>query len=471
MTDKYGPLRKKLEVIIQAAAFIGVILLILSPIIQWIERIYLLMTGKGVIFSEYTINIMGDSIEVYQEMMRSIQSIVSLLSKIIAGSCLIYVLLSVKKFNDKLNRWLIAAIPLIIFACYAAAIYLVTEIRGETQFDKLPNYYLGDTIFEFMRHPFTYFFCGIFVLKDKLRKVIAYTLTLSATVLNAAALIDWWIVPNRCFTGKWCSAIFNNPNHYSYYLAISIICMGMLFIYEKKALYKTFLGACFALGMTALIAADSLGSYLAVAITVILIGVYCFLHERDRLGSVLVLIAIMIAINLMLSMLVDTLFSSIIRTFFDVGRIISDPTGSDNAGTRRWGLWKAAVKLIAERPLTGWGIEGYEEGETAHCEPLQYGVNFGIPVVVLHLTAIATVMVETFIKKKKLPKTTLLCFCCTFTYLVGSMVGVAIFYTTPFMYVFLGLTYAEVAKSFVGEGKDTKISTDSAENSALLNEE
>jgi hypothetical protein len=38
---------------------------------------------------------------------------------------------------------------------------------------------------------------------------------------------------------------------------------------------------------------------------------------------------------------------------------------------------------------------------------------------------------------------TLVCFCAMVGYFTGSMFGVAVYYTTPFFYIFLGLTYAE----------------------------
>lgn len=468
LTEKYEALKPKLEKVIQVAAFMGVLLLILSPLIQWGERIYLLKTGRGVLFTEFVYNEMGDSIEVYQEMMRTLQSVVSLLAKIIAGAALIYGLLSLPKLREEWKNYLKAAVPLIVFAAYAAGIYLVTNIRGFTEFDAMPNYYMGDTIYEFMRHPFTYFFCGMLVLKGKWRKVLIIIFELSAMIMNVASMIDKWVVSNSCFTGLKGSAIFNNTNHYGYYLAIVVICAALLFIYEDRAVFKTFHAANMALGMAAMISTGSLGPYVAVIFTLISFAVYCFKCERKRLKWVIIALGIIIAINLMMSMLVESLVSSMIRTVFDLGNIISDPSGSDDAGSGRWELWKQAVSDISRRPLLGWGIERYEVGGTAHCEPLQYAVNFGIPVTVLHAAAIAVVMVETFIKKKKLSKMTLLCFCCTFSYIISAMFGVAIFYTTPFFYIFLGLTYAEVGKSFFLKEEKFDNSTLSEENGTIL---
>lgn len=464
---KYEALKPKLEKVIQAAAFIGVAVLMLSPLFQWAERIFLLKTGRGVLFTEFVYNEMGDSIEVYQEMIRTTQSVVALMSKLIVGALFIYVFLSLRK-QKNVKSYLLAALPLIIFAAYAAGIYAVTRIRGFTTFDALPNYYLGDTIYDFMRHPFTYFFCGMFIFKDRARRLLINIFSVSAMILNAASMMDRWVIHNRCFTGLKGSAIFNNTNHYGYYLAVAIVCMALQFVYEDKPLYKVFHGANTALGMAALISTNSLGPYVAVTFTLLLFAVYCFRNEKDRFRWALIALAITVVINLMMSFIVETFMASIIRTVFDFGNIIADPSGNDDAGSGRWELWKAAVGYISRKPLCGWGIEGYEEGSTAHNEVLQYAVNFGIPVTALHIAAITVVMAETYIKKKKLSKMTLLCFCCTFSYIISAMFGVAIFYTTPFLYIFLGMTYAEVAADIASGNKNETSSTGGGENIAIL---
>lgn len=472
MIEKYEALKPKLEKLIQVAAFIGVAVAILSPMFQWAERLYMLKTGTGMIYYDYLEteqhNRMGDSVEAYQIMIRLIQSISALMAKIIAGAAFIYALISWDKVKGNIKGYIKAAVPLIIFGAYVAGIYIVTQIRGVTEFDIVAHFYMGESIYEFMRHPFTYFFCGMFVLSEKPRKLLMYIFTVSAMILNGASMIDKWVVANKCFTGLKGSAIFNNTNHYGYYLAIVVICAALLFIYEDRAVFKTFHAANMALGMAAMISTASLGPYVAVIFTLISFAVYCFKCERKRLKWVIIALGIIIAINLMMSMLVESFVSSMIRTVFDLGNIISDPSGSDDAGSGRWELWKQAVSDISRRPLLGWGIEGYEVGGTAHCEPLQYAVNFGIPVTVLHAAAIAVVMVETFIKKKKLSKMTLLCFCCTFSYIISAMFGVAIFYTTPFFYIFLGLTYAEVGKSFFLKEEKSDNSTAGEENSTIL---
>jgi len=470
--EKYAAFRPKLEKVIQIAAFIGVAVAILSPMFQWAERLYMLKTGTGMIYYDHLENEqhnrMGDSVEAYQIMMRLIQSISALMAKIIAGAAFIYALISWDKVKGNIKGYIKAAAPLIIFGAYVAGIYIVTQIRGVTEFDIVAHFYMGESIYEFMRHPFTYFFCGMFVLSEKPRKLLMYIFTVSAMILNGASMIDKWVVANKCFTGLKGSAIFNNTNHYCYYLAVAAVCMAMLFIYEKRAVYKTFHGANLALAMAAMISADSLGPYIAVVMSLVMFAVFSRKNDRESFRSALCALGIILIINVMMSALVDTFIASIIRTFFDLGKVITDPENSDEAGSGRWELWKNAVEHIKRRPLVGCGIENYSVGGTPHNEPLQYAVNFGIPVTLLYLAGVTVVMGEAAAKRKKLPRSGILCFCCATSYLISSMLGVAIFYTTPFWYIFLGMTYAEVAKSLVCGGEKSDKSTSGEENATIL---
>jgi O-antigen ligase len=229
-------------------------------------------------------------------------------------------------------------------------------------------------------------------------------------------------------------------------------------------LYKVFKGANMALSMTALIMADSLGSALAVFMTLVMFGVYCWRCEKNRLKSVFAVYLILLLINIMMYSLVDTFFASIVQMVFDVGKIVNDSDDVDRVGSGRGELWRYAVEHIVRRPLTGWGVEGYEYGDTAHNELLQYAENFGIPVTLMYISAVTYVLTATFRRKKNLSKITLSCFCSTTSYLIGSLFGLALFNTLPFFYLFLGLTYAEVARSMILKSEKTETVTGSGEN-------
>lgn len=162
--------------------------------------------------------------------------------------------------------------------------------------------------------------------------------------------------------------------------------------------------------------------------------------------SVLFIMLLFVLITLIMNIFYKTIIDSLWRMFFDMGDIVRDPMEADYAGSKRWKLWKGTVTHLKEQPLVGFGVEGllntYGVG-TPHNEFLQYAEFFGIPVAICYIAACATVLVRVMKNHKVMSTTTMICFFMTIGYLISSFFGVAIYYTTPFLYIFLGLTYAE----------------------------
>ena len=143
-----------------------------------------------------------------------------------------------------------------------------------------------------------------------------------------------------------------------------------------------------------------------------------------------------------------TVTSSVSQLKKDVGDVISDPLENKNnkAGSGRWRLWKGAAKYIVKEPWLGYGVEGLLNTHyigTPHNELLQYAEFFGIPAMLLYVLACAVIMLTVLILNKKMDFTTMICFFIALGYLASSFFGVAIYYTTPFVYIFLGLAYSE----------------------------
>ena len=70
----------------------------------------------------------------------------------------------------------------------------------------------------------------------------------------------------------------------------------------------------------------------------------------------------------------------------------------------------------------------------------------GIPVAVLYTAACTIALVRVWINRAKMSPMTMVCFFTAIGYLVNSLFGVAIYYTTPFLFIFLGLAYSECVR-------------------------
>jgi hypothetical protein len=220
LEEKYNALKNKLLNAVQILACAGSVMLILSPVFQWIERIILYYTKSGVLYSSGAVDAERESVAVYQEMMLSLENIIFFMSKMILGALLLCLILNFEKVKKNWKKYLRAAMPLLIFSAYSVGIFIVTQIRGYSAYDLAVHPYRGSTMYDFMKYPFTYFLCGMLVSKGKYRKIVIYTFSLSSIVINSSALIHKWVVPNPCFNGWKSSGIFNNPNHFGYYLQL-----------------------------------------------------------------------------------------------------------------------------------------------------------------------------------------------------------------------------------------------------------
>jgi len=414
-----------------------------------------------------------------------------------------------KPFSQIVENYL----PFLVFIIFGTGILLVTWLRGPNRYDLHGHPYMMESIFSYALYPITYFFCGMMLWQEKRKKILLYTLVFTAFPINLLALLVAYGVPFPYFYKQnGVIAVFHNSNHYGYYLAFVLMVSALLFVYEEKAVLKIVLLISFCLTTLMLVINNTLGAFLATGFVLTIFLLYRFFDEKKKLRftrdksegnktemitannagtsneknaddtenmlnkdagalkrfekkftrsgswqSAFFVLVLYIVLTLALSIHYNTILNSLVLMFSDAGDIVADPSMADAAGSGRWKLWKNTVAHIPEHPLLGFGVEGllntYQVG-TPHNELLQYAAFFGIPVAVLYVIANSLALVRIWIKREKMHPMTMVCFFTAIGYLVNSMFGVAIYYTTPFLFIFLGLAYAECLKCEAEEEKD-----------------
>lgn len=228
-----------------------------------------------------------------------------------------------------------------------------------------------------------------------------------------------------------------------------LLLYALLFVYEKKLVLRICAGISAAVATVVLIINNTLGAYLAVLFILILFVIYCFFFVRCDRAKAIVILGAFLLITLLMSLPYKTVSSSVTTLTKDIGKIAADLLEANSAGSGRWRLWKRTVSHLDESPWLGFGVEGllntYHVG-TPHNEFLQYAEFFGIPAALLYIIACSMVLLRGLKHCKTMTNTTMICFFVSIGYLASSFFGVAIYYTTPFIYLFLGLTYAEYLK-------------------------
>lgn len=341
--------------------------------------------------------------------------------------------------------------PFFVFVLFSVGIVVSTLIRGVSSEDLTGHWYMHESILSYITYALGYFFCGMLAWKDSLRRFLLYLLTGTAFPIHVLALVNELGTHVTLFDTHGLNtsdhtAVFFNSNHYGYYLAITLLVSALLTVYETHLVLRVFSAICAVTASVTLILNNTLGAYLAVLLALILYLVFCILSDRTHVRHAAWLLLLYLVITLLVSLRYPTILSSLGVLSGDIGMILDNPTQADSAGSSRWKLWKETVRHLPEHPMVGFGVEGlltlYGIG-TPHSEPLQYAAFFGIPVMILYLTACIMVLRRTVRSSNQLSSSTLICFFACAGYLISSLVGVAIFYTTPFFYILLGMSYAE----------------------------
>ena len=468
-------LRKQaLSTMITILSMLVLVAFLLSPFIQFIERVIVEAADETWTMKVDPSYDARRVLNLYQGMIDNVHVIVRLVVTVIYVLCVIRIIQDWKNVRRKLSQYLFRLLPFFIFLLFDLSIILVTAIRGANEYDLVGHPYLYESIYSYILYPIAYFFCGMQIDREKMKRILLYALIFTAFPLHILELINQWGLPIRYFIKNGVTLVFHQFNHYGYYIMITLLTSAFLFVYEKKKWLKIFDLVSLCVCTMILVVNDTFGAHLAAFGAMLLFLIYMIVttkkkREKGKIQekisfkravqnvkeggtwhSAVFILIVFLGITLAMSFKYSNVLSSAIKTVGDVGDVIVNPSESGGAGTGRWTLWKGYAKGIAEKPLTGWGVEGLlntKKVGTPHNELLQYAGFFGIPTMLLYLASVLLVLWLVIRNQKQMSRTTMACFFVSLGYLASSMFGVAIYYTTPFIYIFLGLTYAEYLKN------------------------
>jgi len=122
--------------------------------------------------------------------------------------------------------------------------------------------------------------------------------------------------------------------------------------------------------------------------------------------------------------------------------ITSAPASEEaaHAGTDRWSLWMEAFKEIKDSPLIGTGNVFLRP----HNEYLQFAQVWGLPSLIIYLSAFVVIMVKAIKNRKTLSSLSLTLLFCVLAFLVSAVFGNTMPHTTPFFALFLGFLIREL---------------------------
>lgn len=304
-------------------------------------------------------------------------------------------------------------------------------------------------------------FCSAyFTRRQNDRMIITRFFTGTAAIISILVLFSNETM-ERLFSMQRYAAIFQNINHCGYYLCLSLMTAATLFLIEKRRIlaYVIWLPV-YALINLALMKNRSFGPYLAVISGLILLLVLTFLYVKKIKLPAMILVSVFIVVSFGYNIKTNYIKNETATLRKDIVNIVENNEMAPAAGSYRWVIWTRSVHYALEKPLLGYGPEnlgkrfGQDNLDTGrpHNAILQLAASLGIPAAIFFIAALLFFYLDLIRNRKKLTVVTLSLHAAVFAYLLSSMFGVSAFYTTPFFFIFFGMT----CNLFRGNAEETE---------------
>ncbi len=252
------------------------------------------------------------------------------------------------------------------------------------------------------------------------------------------------------------SGVFFQHNHFGYVLCMGIIGSAGLFLFDDTGhfLNKSAYICCMAVQLWGLLLNGTFGSYIAVLAGLPVLYLFYFRSKglfRIHVILPLIIFILVTAVDFMGLIPADEPLAARFGLLSkEVGEIAAGSEKVVHVGTGRGTLWIQTLERIRQRPLFGFGPEGFygenaiisHDGHTQdspHNEFLQMAGYTGIPSLLFYLSALGSLAVYNWKRLKKLDPVVIACSGVVVTYLVSSFFGNPISNTVVYFWMFLGL--------------------------------
>lgn len=292
---------------------------------------------------------------------------------------------------------------------------------------------------------------------ERRRKKIFGSYAIVSVIMGICLLLQDYGVIDGVFRSQR-ATVFNQFNHMGYYLNMSVLVMTGLYLMEENIKLKILYAAGMTFQLFCLLVNNTFGGYLGTVAGVIGVCIIYAVntHKIKRIIApmvILVVLSLMSTAGLVPSSGGQNIGKDILKLFHDVHSIATEADDMDEAGTGRMILWKACFKMIPESPVVGYGPEQLNDKYSGAMLPwtdrpaneyIQHMVFLGIPGLLLYLASLITMLVCQLKRIRKLTPTTIAAAGCVIAYAVCAFTGNTMFYTTPYMFMFLGMAAKNV---------------------------
>ena len=368
-----------------------------------------------------------------------------------------------KYYEGKINSRVL--VPIIIILIFFIWSFISSLLSSNKLFSFIGTWYRHDGYISYVFY-LGFFIHGFIVSHDKTYlKTLLNILLISSTIMCFLILInnkltDIFVVGINDFSYNPYTGFAYNTNHFAYYLSLTIVASIGAFL-NCTGIKKVFYFFCYVVELVVLIENRTFGSFFAIFITIILLFIYSLLVKKNIIYTLLILISILLSSLVFKNVRDDfnkfyyelfkisTNFSNLSVPFIDDENVNNNSNLIICSGNSRLDLWLKGIELIKNKPIFGYGIENLEKPyfdivmcdrtDRPHNIFIQLGANIGIMGIVLYVSFLGIIFIN-LLKKIKYIDPIIMCFAfMSIGYIVSSMFGNSMFYTTPYYMVSLGV--------------------------------
>ncbi|MBP7175519.1 MAG: O-antigen ligase family protein [Thermoclostridium sp.] len=292
------------------------------------------------------------------------------------------------------------------------------------------------------------FCCGYILKEQRFRVNLMRIFVLSATILSILMLINQPEL-NLLLSFKYKAAMFQNINHYGYFLSLATMLAAALSLREGRLNKASLFWLLpFAILVAALITNKSFGPYVAVVMGLIFLFVLTFIYTKKARLCAGILVLVFILLSFGMNLKSNYLTQEAKTLTKDIVNIVENNETAPKAGSNRWILWKLGIKYTLEKPIFGYGPENLQARYTLdnlnhdrpHNEFIQLSASLGIPALVFYCCALFFFFLPLLKNMKKLNPEIIGLYAAILSYLASSFVGQSMYCSASFYFAFLGLT-------------------------------
>lgn len=282
------------------------------------------------------------------------------------------------------------------------------------------------------------YMCGKGIKSPKNRKILFWTLVVTALAQDVSIMAEF-----MGYEGS-IDACFWNSNYCGYFLAMSVIAVAAMLMYEKNKYVRLMLMIIYPINLFCLIYNNTFGGYVAVVagliflITITLAG----RNGKKYLTGICMVMILFVITNVYADYETGYVSQNFNITGSDLKNISEKNDKSMEAGTGRMRIWIDGLNVALDNPVTGCGPDNKDivgdEAWQAHNELIQIAAEQGFVGLIIYMAALILLCFKKIKNIKKISPETSVAGGIMFTYLISSFFGNMIFNPAMFYWVFMG---------------------------------